>query len=147
YYQNDNYNSKKNHFEGSNKSRTLTSESKQDIIVNHRKFSRYDYYETVDSLWNEILKNNERDLGFKSHGKKIYTLPNGHHVMDVFFRNPESSQAIKTRYVTNETGYHSIKTLVDSGYNGNDPYIERFFNDFTPDDSLQGISVFEKKVN
>lgn len=147
YRDNYNYNTNKNHFEGTNKSRTLTSESKQGIIVNYRKFPRYGYYETVDSLWTTIIRNNQIDFEFEPYRKKTYTDDKGYYVMDVFYRNPQSSQAIKTRYIASETGYHSIKTLVDSSYSGNDTYIERFFKDFTPADTLKGISIFEKKTN
>ncbi len=146
YYKNDSYNSKKNHFEGSNKSRLISSESKQDILVNYTKFHRYDYYEKVDSLWNQILENNQNDLDFEVAKKKIYTGKYGNHVMDVAFKNPQSSQIIKARYIANETGYFSLKTLVDSSYNQSDPYIERFFDDFRPGESPEGISVFEKKT-
>lgn len=147
YYKKNPYNSEKNHFEGSNKARIITSESKQDIIVNYRKFPRYGYYETVDSLWNTIIKNNKTDFEFDAVKKKTYTDNKGKYVMDVYFKKPESSQMIKTRYIANDVGYHSIKTLVDSTYKGTDKYIERFFNDFTPADTMKGTSVFQKKTN
>lgn len=148
YYKNDGYgNQNKNHFEGTNKSRVINSETKQDIVVNYRKFPRYGYYETIDSLWNTIIKNNKIDFEFDPVKKKTYTNQNGQNVMDVYFKNPESSQIIKTKYIASETGYHSIKTLVDSGYSENDKYIERFFDGFTPTDTMKGSSVFEKKTN
>ncbi|SMC76424.1 TraB/GumN family protein [Moheibacter sediminis] len=147
YYKNHLYNSDKNHFEGSNKSRTISSESKQNIIVNYRKFPRYGHYETIDSLWNTIVKNNRIDFEFEAFNKKTYKNDDGKDVMDVYFKKPESAQIVKTRYIASDLGYHSIKTLVDNDYKGNDPYIERFFNDFTPSDSVNGISIFEQKTN
>lgn len=147
YYKNNLYNSDKNHFEGSNKSRVISSESKQDIVVNFRKFPRYGHYENVDSLWNTIVKNNKIDFKFDSFHKKTYKNDNGRDVMDVYFKKPESSQIVKTRYIANDAGYHSIKTLVDSAYKGNDAYIERFFNDFTPLETSKETSIFEKKTN
>lgn len=147
YYKNNTYETDKNHFEGSNKSRIISSESKQDIVVNYRKFPRYGHYENIDSLWNTIVKNNKIDFEFDPIKKKTFKHESGNYVMDVSFEKPGSSQIIKTRYIASETGYHSIKTLVDSSYAENDKYIERFFSDFTPVDTIKGTSVFEKKTN
>lgn len=147
YYKKNSYlNSDKNHFEGSNRSRIITSETKQDILVNYRKFPRYGYYENIDSLWNAIIRNNKLDFGFDAKQKKTYINKTGKPVMDVYFKKDGSTQMIKTRYIAHDVGYHSIKTLVDSSYENNDTYIERFFEDFTPEDNMQGTSIFQKKT-
>lgn len=147
YYKNSPYDTEKNHFEGINKTRIITSESKQDIVINYRKFPRYGYYENVDSLWNTIVKNNKIDFEFDAIDKKAFTNEKGKYVMDVSFKKPNSSQIIKTRYIASDVGYHSVKTLVNSEYAANDKYLERFFNDFTPADTMKGTSVFKKKTN
>lgn len=147
YYKNSPYNTEKNYFEGSNKTRIITSESRQDIVINYRKFPRYGYYENVDSLWNTIVKNNKIDFEFDAINKKTFTNEKGQNLMDVSFKKPNSSQIIRTRYIASEVGYHSIKTLINSDYNGNDKYLERFFNEFTPADTMDGTSIFKKKTN
>lgn len=139
--------SDKNHFEGINKSRDFHSDSRQNITVNYRTFDRYESYEKIDSLWNEIIKNNDEMYDFELESKKISTTAQGDHRMDAYFKKKDSEQKVKAAYITNGNYYYSLKTLVPLNYQGNDSFIEEFFSSIKPNASETQTSIFENKMN
>lgn len=134
-----------NHFEGKNLTRNFPSDSRQNITVNYREFQRYEYFENVDSLWNNVLKNNLENNELKPFGINKFKDENGNFVMNVHFQNENSAQLIKSKYLTNGKYFYSIKTLVNKDYDNDDPFIETFYDTFEPDEQPDLISVFSKK--
>ena len=136
-----------NHFAGKDLTRNFPSETNQNILVNYREFNRYDYYENVDSLWNEIVKNNEKTFKLNVLQKSVSKRENGDNQLEILFHNQESEQIVKARYITNGKYFYSIKTLLNKGYKNEDPFVEEFYNSFNPLPNKVQKSVFEPKID
>lgn len=139
--------SEKNHFVGANKSREFQSDSRKSISVKYREFDRYESFENIDSLWNEVLRNNKKLYEFEAEEKKLSRSQNGDYVMEVYFKKPLATQKVKAKFISNGKYFYSLKTLVPMDYKENDGFIEEFYSSLKPNPSKKETSTFDKKIN
>lgn len=139
--------SNRNTFEGYIKERVISSENQQEITVAYLKFPRYEYLESIDSLWNKILHNNKKEKNFSHKILKKYKDKSQNEILEVLFTKENCSQVIKAKYIANQFGYHSLKTVVSNDYKHDDLFIENFYNNFVPQDQYNCLSVFKRKTN
>lgn len=139
--------SDKNHFKGVDKTIDFVSDSRQNISVNYREFDRYESFENIDSLWNEIIRNNKKLNELEIKDKKIYRAENGDYLMDALFQKKESTQMVKSKFITNGKYFYSLKTLVPNTDNYQDDFVEEFFTSFNPNPSKLTTSIFDPKID
>lgn len=101
----------------------------------------------------------EKEIGFiskiKGKGNKYQVIneefnhdaSKKQYIYEALISKPQSIQAIKYKVVFKDGLSYRIKTLVDKNYTKNNPFIERFFESFTPLDTVLDYSVFESKLN
>lgn len=88
-------------------------------------------------------KNNKYQViseDFKQDPSKKY------YIYEALLSKPQAIQAIKYKVIFKDGLTYRIKTLVDKNYSKNNPFIERFYETFTPLDSVLDYSVFESKL-
>lgn len=69
-----------------------------------------------------------------------------YYIYEALISKPQAIQAIKYKVIFKDGLTYRIKTLVDKNYSKNNPFIERFYETFTPLDSVLDYSVFESKL-
>ncbi|MCZ2129753.1 MAG: TraB/GumN family protein [Bacteroidia bacterium] len=123
------------------------SEAGERVRVFFEKFHEYTFYPDADSLFNETVRNINSEDAFTVFSQKRYE-KDGQHIMDLYLSDTGSCRLIKMRAIIKKGGdaIYILRTLVDSVNQGS-PFINAFYDNFTPIDSSFGFSVFEEKGN
>lgn len=100
----------------------------------------------------------EKEIGFtakiKGKGNKYQIISEEfkqdpskkYYIYEALVSKPQAIQAIKYKVIFKDGLTYRIKTLVNKNYAKNDSFIERFYETFTPLDSVLNFSVFESKL-
>jgi uncharacterized protein YbaP (TraB family) len=123
------------------------SESGERIFVKFEKFHQYTHYATIDSLWNEVIENATKTNSLLVRERKSFE-KDGKWILDAMLIDTGSFRAIKLRAILKKGGdvCYIMKTLVDT-LKTSSPFIDAFYGQFTPKDSIFGKSVFSDKGN
>lgn len=89
-----------------------------------------DYHAFIGSVWDKYIKPKKAKLSFEN--EKTEFVENGnYHQFTATLVSDRSSQAVKIKAVYKDGTTYVINTLVDRGYKGEDPALEKVFNSFT----------------
>lgn len=123
--------------------RTYYSENFERIIVSMFKYHDYSEYANIDSLWSAELKYiaKENKLILKDKQSK---LEDGLNYLEANFTDTNSCRMIKTKFILKNGVLYSLQTTLDTIQTPS-LFIQNFFNDFEPLDTVVGESIFSDK--
>lgn len=138
------YDKPKEH-ESYSESSLFKSESGERIRVSFYKFNYYKHYDNIDSLWEETIREQTEDNSLVLKSKKAY-MKNGHYVMDLMLTDTATVRAVKLMLMLKKEGdaMYFVKSLVDTIF-PTSPYLNAFYENFAPKDTLFGSSIFDNK--
>lgn len=121
------------------------AESGERIRVFFNKHHQYTYYPSVDSLFEEDIRDIVEDNNQYVISKKRADTDQLY-IQDVLLGDTGTTRAIKLRIVAKKTGdtKYTIRTMVDTLMPVS-PFVEQFYNTFQPSDSVLSLSIFEPK--
>jgi len=123
------------------------SETGESVRVYFNKFHQYQYYPDVDSIFKEDIKDITEDNSQFVIWQKRADRKDAY-ILDVLLGDTGTIRAIKLRIVVKKTGdsRYTLRTLVDTIHQTS-PFIQAFYEHFTPFDSLLQNTVFKNKGN
>lgn len=121
------------------------SESGERINVYFKKFHQYEFYPDSDSVFSECITDFTEDNSLVVYSEKRLEKGNNK-IMDLMLSDTGSIRLIKIRVFLKNQGdaIYAIRTLVDS-VSKSSPFIDGFYENFTPKDTTMGMSIFEDK--
>ena len=125
------------------KERTYYSENFERIVVSMYKYHDYAEYANIDSLW-------DSELNYISRKNKLIVshqeskVKNGLYYLEANFTDTSSCRMIKTKFILKNGALYSLQTTLDT-IQSPSLFIQNFFNNFEPLDTVIGKSVFLDK--
>ncbi|MDX1444852.1 TraB/GumN family protein [Lishizhenia sp.] len=134
---------KKEPYEEFYKSNKYITENGDKISVNMVRYHDYEMYYNADSIWNYYERYYEDDyiLSFKERGIEH---GNPYHVMVI--SDTACSKAIKVKNVIKHGVKYRLEATIDTSMASN-KFIDEFFDNFKPADTLIGRDIFEDKTD
>lgn len=121
------------------------AETGESVRVYFRKYHQYEYYPSIDSIFKEdiadITRDNSQFVISKSQSETDKL-----HILDALLGDTGSMRAIKLRIIVKKTGdtKYTLRSLVDTVHQSS-PFLDAFYTNFSPFDSVMQASVFDKK--
>jgi uncharacterized protein YbaP (TraB family) len=122
-----------------------TSPANETISVSMYKFSEYDSYENIDSLFQQTLDYYKNTRTYMLKDKKIGKDKYGNHMINLMLIDTNSNRLIKVKKLVKNGVTYNIKSLLDT-INPTSRYVNEFFESFKPADTILGKPLFEDKV-
>ncbi|MGV6861236.1 MAG: TraB/GumN family protein [Putridiphycobacter sp.] len=119
------------------------SENYEEINVLYYKFHDYAEYKNIDSLWASEERLMSRKNKLITHKKNTYK-KDDYYVMEADFTDTNSCRVIKTKFLLKHGVLYRLLTTTDTIQKPSE-YITQFYDNFTPFDTLIGVSIFEDK--
>jgi uncharacterized protein YbaP (TraB family) len=113
------------------------------ILVSYSRVSKYAYLKDSAKLWESRYGGAFSDSTFIYLVKKDYKLPNGFICREMKISDTGSSRILLSKSYYKDGHFFSIATETDSL--GKSSFIENFFASYTPQDTLKGPSLFNRK--
>ena len=132
-----------NSYKSFDEQRTYYSENFERINVQLYKFHDFAEYEHIDSFWNKEIKMVAKANQLILFNKNAYQKGNDYY-LEANFTDTNSNRMIKTKSILKHGALYTLKTTVDT-LSEPSQFIENFYNNFTPLDTLIGKSVFDDK--
>lgn len=125
------------------KERTYYSENYERIVVSMYKYHDYSEHANIDSLWSAELSYiaKENKLIIKDKKSKIV---NDLYYLEANFTDTNSCRVIKTKFILKNGALYSLQTTLDT-IQSPSLFIQNFFNNFEPLDTIIGKSIFSDK--
>ena len=139
YYQNDD---DEKDYESYTKNQTYATKSNEEIYIKLNKFHDWFTEEHIDSLWID------KERSFKDEGFELSNIKKSEVDSTYYFEGlltkEKSRRAVKFKYIQKDGCLYSLSTLI---HNGTDlsPFVDTFFQTFTPKDTVLGVSPFVDK--
>lgn len=115
------------------------------ISVSLRKLNDYTMFENTDSLWNSFYMEKYR---YPSLVKKVLLrtpLANGVSTQELLLTDTLSNRAIYLKSVLKNGALYELKTVTDTIHKPS-RFVKEFYDNFTPNDTVIGVSPFEDKT-
>ncbi|MFK7950106.1 MAG: TraB/GumN family protein [Saprospiraceae bacterium] len=140
YYRNNNEDEKE--YESYTKNQTYATKSNEEIYIKLNKFHDWFTEDHIDSLWIDKERSFEEE-DFKLSNTKKSTIDSTHYFEGLLTKE-KSHRAIKFKYIQKDGCLYSLSTLIHKGVDLS-PFVDTFFQTFTPKDTILGISPFVDK--
>ena len=124
-------------YEKYTKNQSYSINSNENIYVRLIKFHDWKTIEHIDTLWSEKRENLDK-AGFKLVNTTAYTKDSSHYFEGLATREG-SQRAIKFKYIQKHGTLYLIRAVVQQDVTPS-PFIDTFFQTFTPKDTVIGIS-------
>lgn len=129
------------------KNTSYANANDEKIEVTLTKLHDYAMYENVDSLWNDIYN-------FKNYNLKSFIVRKKDRGTDTFknkyqnltLRDTLSSRTIEIKSILKNGVVYELKSVGDTLQKPSE-FVTKFYNNFSPKDSVIGVSPFEDKTN
>lgn len=125
------------------KSNTYLTENGDKISVNMLRYHDLEMFYNADSLWNYYEKRYKDDY-IISHTERGIEHGNPYHLMII--SDTACSKSIKVKNVIKHGVKYRLEATIDNTLSNN-KFIDEFFNNFKPTDTLIGRDIFKDKTN
>jgi hypothetical protein len=115
------------------------------ILVTYTRVGKYAFEKDSSKLWESRYGGNwTSDSSMVVSMKKEHRLPNGFLVRDLVITDTGCSRMLLIKSFYKSGHFFHLATITDT-IGGKSAFIDKFFNSFTPDDTLKRISLFTRK--
>ena len=128
--------------EGYSKSQVYGINSNEQVTIQFEKFHDWVVYDNIDSLWEQKKVHIEK-LGFELTDESVYKEDSVYFYEGLATRE-KSRRAVKFKYIQKNGSLYLLKTLIHQGLPLS-PFIDTFYQTFTPLDTAIGISPLANK--
>ncbi|MBD3635902.1 MAG: TraB/GumN family protein [Crocinitomicaceae bacterium] len=115
----------------------------ESVWVGYTKFHDYDGYDSLEQFWKYRTKRLARENGFiisrKAEGNE-----DGDPTLTFMLSDTGSSKGILTYFRLHHGVLYTLQSLIDTTI-GPSEYVQKFYNSFSPMDTLIGRDIFEDK--
>ena len=129
-------------YEQKEKETTYSTPYNEKIFVKRNKFHDLQMYETADSLWAEVEREYEKDFLITGRQKNA---SDGIYTYSFMLKDTGSVKQIRVKNILKKGVLFTLKTLEDS-LAAPSEFVTRFYDTFTPLDTLSGKDVFTDKT-
>lgn len=143
-----------NYFTGQNKPKPYSAYNKKTIyqnknneaiVVELNKSHDFLMFEHIDSVW-ALRKRIYANKRFNVFKETCNTLPGGEHVLDITLTDTASTRGILIKNIVKDGLLYEVKAKVDT-VSAPTKFIQEFFENFQPLDTIIGSSILEDKTN
>ena len=132
----------KKNYEAYSKEQIYATKSNESIFINLKKFHDWSTEDHIDSLW--INKERSfKEKGFELSNSQKFEVDSTYYFEGLLTR-AKSHRAVKFKYIQKDGCLYSLSTLIHQGVELS-PFVDTFFQTFTPKDTVLGISPFLDK--
>lgn len=134
---------RKKPYEDFYKSNKYVTENGDQVYVSMFRYHDYEMFYNADSIWNYYEERAEDDmiLSYKERG-----VENGNPFHVMVISDTACSKAIKIKTVIKHGVKYRLEATIDTAQ-ANNRFIDEFFNNFKPADTLIGRDIFEDKTD
>lgn len=138
-------------YEEKTKSTTYATKANEQIEISRQKFHDLQMFHNVDSLWKDLERNVNFSSRFYTPEKKFKISNRSKSKVDdtyyysFSYTDSASAKQVMVKNILKEGVLFELKTLIDS-ISGPSDFVTKFYESFTPIDTLMGKSVLEDKT-
>lgn len=129
-------------YKGYFKNQTYATKSNEEIYIKLNKFHDWFTEDHIDSLWIEKERNFEEE-GFELTNVSKSEVDSTYYFEGLLTKE-KSRRAVKFKYIQKDGCLYSLSTLIHQGVELS-PFVDTFFQTFTPKDTTIGLSIFMDK--
>lgn len=128
-----------------NKKTIYQNKNNEAIAVELNKSHDFLMFEHIDSVW-ALRKKIYADKRFNVFEESCNTLPNGEHILNITLTDTASTRGILIKNIVKDGLLYELKAKVDI-VSEPTKFIQEFFENFQPLDTVIGSSILEDKTN
>lgn len=120
-------------------------ETKEKILVEYRKFSRYFQHESMDAFWKSRINPIAQNIGLKV-SRNVISKKGNTTEYTLLLTDTGSSRGIVVKYIQRCGALYTLKAVIDTTL-GMSGFVKTFYDSFSPKDTCIGIDVTSDKLD